>query len=349
AAVVAATAANTDHYVGLASSFSAGVIYCSAGTAALVRRRLRVAQDRVRALRLLTPTPIRVTLLDANHCPGAVMVLFEMPDGKLHLHVGDFRWDRTAMLAASPPLRFLTPLAAGDVPAAAVVAAAAATGPGTAATMAAAAGMAAAGVARRLDSLYLDTTYCDPRYAFPPQRDAIQAARPRPRPGTLVLFGCYSLGKERLYLEVAARLGLRVYVEKRRHETMALLGLPPAVMSLATTDPAATPLWAVPIGHVNFRGMKTYTRQPRGALQGNWQRVIGVQPTGWTFRGGGNGLTRRESGGMVLYGVPYSEHSSFVELRDCVRYFGARRVVPTVGCGTTTKVHDQLRLLGASL
>jgi DNA cross-link repair 1A protein len=40
----------------------------------------------------------------------------------------------------------------------------------------------------------------------------------------------------------------------------------------------------------------------------------------------------------VLYGVPYSEHSSFRELRAFVAGLPARRVVPTVGGGARGKV-----------
>ena len=50
--------------------------------------------DRMRIVQLNEPIyteGVRVTFLDANHCPGAAMILFEVPGRRPVLHSGDCR------------------------------------------------------------------------------------------------------------------------------------------------------------------------------------------------------------------------------------------------------------------
>lgn len=65
-----------DHTTGLYKSFSAGTIYTSQGTANLVKELIGVNAERVVALPMDRPVVVagfELTLIDANHCPAAVM------------------------------------------------------------------------------------------------------------------------------------------------------------------------------------------------------------------------------------------------------------------------------------
>eukprot|EP00804_Cyclotella_cryptica_P018589 CCRYP_011407-RA/>CCRYP_011407-RA protein AED:0.03 eAED:0.03 QI:270/1/1/1/0.66/0.5/4/792/616 len=76
---------HSDHYGGITKQWNEGTIYCSVSTANLVHQQLGVEKRFLHPLPMNTPTvvaskdkPITVTLLDANHCPGAVMFIFEI-------------------------------------------------------------------------------------------------------------------------------------------------------------------------------------------------------------------------------------------------------------------------------
>jgi len=180
---------HSDHYGGITKNWNDGTMYCSLPTANLVHRQLGVEKRFLHPLPMNTPfvvvsekggkhAPVTVTLLDANHCPGAIMFLFEVGNRRI-LHVGDFRWNNELHMRM-PQLRSL--------------------GCGS----------------PRLDELYLDTTYCAEKYTLPTQAEAIDAAievatkevnysKKNASNKTLFLFGAYTIGKERIYLLVCGR------------------------------------------------------------------------------------------------------------------------------------------------
>lgn len=73
-------------YQGLTRSFSHGMIYCSSITAKLVNLKIGIPWDKIQVLPLDQKINIAgtdVTCFDANHCPGAIIILFEPPNGKV--------------------------------------------------------------------------------------------------------------------------------------------------------------------------------------------------------------------------------------------------------------------------
>lgn len=123
----------------LHARFDKGTIHCTPTTAALARTQLRVPEARLSVHRLDEVFQLEgrtLRFVDANHCPGAAMVVVEPGPGsggggprRGVLHTGDCRLH--AGMQQHPALCAL----------------------------------------RGAADLVLDTTYCDPQYTFPQQRE----------------------------------------------------------------------------------------------------------------------------------------------------------------------------------
>jgi DNA cross-link repair 1A protein len=315
---------HSDHYGGITAQWNAGIIYCSLETANLVHQQLGVDRKYLHPLGMLTQTiieshgkPVSVTLIDANHCPGAVMFLFEVGKRRI-LHVGDFRWDRDLMMKCAPLRAFST-------------------------------------MQVRLDDLFLDTTYCDERYTLPTQAEAIRATieiaekewerSKRRGQRALFLFGAYTIGKERIYLSVAERLQIKVFVDKSRFRILSALNWPRERMSLLTTNPEDSCLWVVPLGHINFKKMQSYLGglSDKVFSKTKYDRVVGFRPTGWSVSACSNGIvSTKTKGRFTVHGIPYSEHSSFTELVECLECLKPKRIIPTVSVSRSAEQVDLL-------
>ncbi|MEW5298883.1 MAG: hypothetical protein WDW36_001957 [Sanguina aurantia] len=89
------THCHSDHYTGLSETWSGGLIYCSEPTARLLTHLVHVDPAWIRPLPMDTPVTIQgvtVILVEANHCPGAAQLLFQLPDGRRYVHCGDMRF-----------------------------------------------------------------------------------------------------------------------------------------------------------------------------------------------------------------------------------------------------------------
>ena len=71
---------------------------------------------------------------------------------------------------------------------------------------------------------------------------------------------------------------------------------------------------------------------------------------GWSFQK--RGVNVRKEGNVSIYGIPYSEHSSYDELRDCVRTLRPRKLIPTVNAANAASAKvlvDRYQLSPATL
>ncbi|KAK2968835.1 hypothetical protein RJ640_028228 [Escallonia rubra] len=292
---------HADHYGGLSKGWSHGPIYCTSLTSSLVRMRLYVNPLFVHPLELGTEyviDGIKVTMLEANHCPGAALIHFLLPNGQCYLHTGDFRASK--LMQAYPLL-----------------------------------------TKQRINVLYLDTTYCNPKYRFPSKEDILNFVVKitkiylKKEAKTLVIVGSYSIGKECVYLAISKALGVKIYANPSRRRTLQSFGWSDLSENLCTHG-NDTPLHVLPISSLKFeileRYMKTYSNR--------YTAVLAFRPTGWTYTetiGSRLDLIKPSSRGIVtIYGVPYSEHSSFIELREFVQFLRPEKIIPTVNVGNAS-------------
>jgi hypothetical protein len=147
----------------------------------------------LKAIPLQTPTEIelgakeriRVTLFDANHCPGAVMFLIE-GDSEAILYTGDVRaepWWVNSIIRHP----VLIPYTLGE---------------------------------RRLDCLYLDTTFAtedDIYQGFPPKATGLQELLHKVHrypPETIFYFRAWTLGYEDVWVALSASLRSKIHVDE---------------------------------------------------------------------------------------------------------------------------------------
>uniref|UniRef100_K3W9S1 DNA repair metallo-beta-lactamase domain-containing protein n=1 Tax=Globisporangium ultimum (strain ATCC 200006 / CBS 805.95 / DAOM BR144) TaxID=431595 RepID=K3W9S1_GLOUD len=311
---------HSDHYIGLEKKI----------TAALVVQELRIDSKWVHPVPMNTPVMIhdvQVTFMDANHCPGAAIILFHLKNGQAYLHTGDFRYDKK-MLSYAPLQKYVLPPGAP---------------PSTTATT-------------RLDGVYLDTTYANPKYTFPTQQAAVDhtlellATKHAVSDNKILfLFGSYSIGKERLFMEVAAKYARKVCVSKAKLKFISTFGWPEDQMKLLTVEPSATNLHVVPMGDLSMEHLTALLQKHRL----RFREIVAFRPTGWTFSKSNAGASistcRTDASGAIrIYGIPYSEHSSFAELTEFVQAMNPHVIIPTVNCYTKQQAKKQVNLLRQS-
>ncbi|KAF8216817.1 DRMBL-domain-containing protein [Mycena galopus ATCC 62051] len=362
------THAHSDHYTNLSSSWKHGPIYCSEGTANLIIHILSVDKKWVHPLPMDVSTVIpntggvHVTLIEANHCPGSSLFLFEGPQT---VDAGDSTF-KSPFVGSSKTFRYLH---CGDFRAS----------PQHTSHPAV--------QGKHIDHVYLDTTYLDPKYTFPPQPLVISACaefakriasgkthdpaahkmdswltsvacdpkgKQKAQPERiLMVVGTYSVGKERIVKAVAQAVNSKIYCDSRKAAILRCQP-DPELHALLTSDPLGADVHILPLGMISPEKLQHYLQR----FKGIFTKVVGFRPTGWTFRPPSGAaqlptiasvisLTQQKtftyanlrpahgtSAALQLIPVPYSEHSSFFELTCFALSIQYGRMIATVNVGS---------------
>ena len=174
-------------------NFAKGILETRKQTYRHLKKLLKAVPLEVPTVLELAPgRTIRVTLLDANHCVGAVMFLVE-DDSNAVLYTGDIRselWWVNSLCRQPMLLPYVS--FAGKPP------------------------------MKRLSCIYLDTTFAtkdDPYKHFPPKADGVAellsklASYPK---HTIFYFDSWTFGYEDVWLALSAHLGSQVHVDDYR-------------------------------------------------------------------------------------------------------------------------------------
>ena len=178
-----------------------------------------------------------------------------------------------------------------------------------------------------VDVVYLDTTYADRKFTFPPQSEACEMIEKIAEENHDALLVCpaYAIGKENA-IEAAARgVKGKAFVSERRAHTLELCGRLSSVYTTDREDPD------VKIIVDSFgSGPRQRNETPHDALKRRFgsRKIVQLNCTGWTFKKNGVRPWRQDQ--TVIYGIPYSEHSSFVELEAFLASLRPKKMVPTV-------------------
>ncbi len=173
------------------------------------------------------------------------------------------------------------------------------------------------------------------------------------------MIGTYTIGKERIVKAVARAMHSKIFcMDSRKYRVYAQLE-DPELHAMLTRDPGAA-VHVTNLHAINGEGLRDVVAALRTRGH-NFTHAVAFRPTGWTYRPpagmdtvspslerlvqwnqsrsfGPQNLypTRDSTPDYMIYGVPYSEHSSFFELTAFALGTRYDRIIATVNVGSPT-------------
>jgi DNA cross-link repair 1A protein len=194
----------------------------------------------------------------------------------------------------------------------------------------------------------LDTTYCDSQYQFPPQAQIINQCielikNDVKRADTIILFGTYTIGKEKIFIEAALKYQCKIYVTTAKYKIIECLNYPPHIMRLFTKKLSEAKFHVVSLFEIGLDKITSYLKEQAWPVS----RAVGIKPTGWNYSKSAQKpkkhMTKDET--VTTWDLPYSEHSSFNELQAFVKHVNAKFIIPTVNNYSADATKEIIRQL----
>lgn len=315
---------HADHYWGLSKKgLGTKLIICTQSTSRLVRLKYKIPKDQFILFSFFESRVIsnqRITCLPANHCPGAALFHFRNVSSNVSiLHTGDFRYNKNVIGLEQLHLQVCrkNEVGRGLFP---------------------------------IDVVYLDTTYLSQTVNFASQESALLAAcnlckRYASSADVLVLFGTYTIGKEKVFASVVNELAgiknsVRLACSKAKLEVLNCIDLNEIMEGfnekfVLTTDMSSTRFHIVSMRELNMTKLVGYlnkVNRKKSQTKQIYKSIVGIRATGWAKN---PHVQHHSSSTATLLSVPYSEHSSFSELKCfyqdiCKRQTNTPKIIPTV-------------------
>lgn len=134
------------------------------------------------------------------------------------------------------------------------------------------------------------------------------------------------------FVALAEALGCKVCLSRDKYNTMCCLESE-QVSQRITTDWKAAQVHVLPMMQLSFKKLQDHLAR----FAGRYDRLVAFKPTGWTFSQqvkSVDDIQPQISGNISIYGIPYSEHSSFLELKRFVQWLQPLKIIPTVNNGS---------------
>uniref|UniRef100_A0A2A4K007 DNA repair metallo-beta-lactamase domain-containing protein n=1 Tax=Heliothis virescens TaxID=7102 RepID=A0A2A4K007_HELVI len=236
---------HSDHYSGLKKGFNK-LLFCSKITADLCISRLGVSPKCIHTIKIdetIRIDGVEVTAVEANHCPGAIMLVFTLPNGKTLLHTGDFR--------ASPVMESYPVFWNKDIH------------------------------TIYLDTTYCNPRYDFPTqeqslemalYILRQKKVALEKVGKK-FSSVLIVCGTYTIGKEKFFLGMSRRVGCSVWACPEKDRVLqAVEG-----RSFSHAPPHSCQLHVVPMRDLTHEKLRSYL----DSLKGAFSEIVAFKPSGW--------------------------------------------------------------------